>query len=278
MQKEITHVEQNKVKGPLTASNADPFNLYIEAVQDPEEVVAFINRLYQKHNGILPQKIREDFCGTAINCVEWIKSNDIGTGIAVDINSEPLDWCRENLLSELELTTTKRIELIEGDVRTVKTSTVDAILGLNSSIFYFKNRKYLLQYLQNSHNHLSSEGIIILEICGGPEAMITGTDRLEFDYFTAIWEQESFNAVTHETLTHLHFEFPDGSRIDQAFTYDWRLWSTSEIIDAMEETEFKDIEVYYLQDTPEFRKSDPSVPSRFVEVTDHWAAYIVGRV
>ena len=41
--------------------------------------------------------------------------------------------------------------------------------------------------------------------------------------------KESPNPITHATTCHIHFKFPDGSKLKKAFTYEWRLWTAPEI-------------------------------------------------
>ena len=44
---------------------------------------------------------------------------------------------------------------------------------------------------------------------------------------------------------HIHFAFPDGSRLKKAFTYDWRLWTLPEIRELLDEAGFSRITVYW---------------------------------
>ena len=44
---------------------------------------------------------------------------------------------------------------------------------------------------------------------------------------------------------HIHFKFPDGSRIKNAFSYDWRLWTLPEVQELLAEAGFDRITVYW---------------------------------
>ena len=39
-----------------------------------------------------------------------------------------------------------------------------------------------------------------------------------------IWDQKVFEPVTGRAVCHIHFKFPDGSRIQKGFTSNLRLW------------------------------------------------------
>jgi hypothetical protein len=43
----------------------------------------------------------------------------------------------------------------------------------------------------------------------------------------------------------IHFEFDDGSRINRAFRYDWRLWGLFELRDLLDDAGFSKTEVYW---------------------------------
>ena len=51
----------------------DKHILYEKSVQTPDSDVQFMKRVFKAERGRLPQVLREDFCGTAALCCEWIK-------------------------------------------------------------------------------------------------------------------------------------------------------------------------------------------------------------
>ena len=65
--------------------------------------------------------------------------------------------------------------------------------------------------------------------------------------FTYVWDQNSFDPITHDIVNHIHFEFKDGSRIDKAFTYEWRYWTLPEITELLKEAGFSEVHVYWDQ-------------------------------
>ena len=46
-------------------------------------------------------------------------------------------------------------------------------------------------------------------------------------------------------MCHLHFNFPDGSRLEKAFTYEWRLWELDEVKAVLTEAGFAKVVVYF---------------------------------
>ena len=67
---------------------------------------------------------------------------------------------------------------------------------------------------------------------------------MDLGEFTYLWEQARYNPVTGYMRTHIHFEFPDGSRIRKAFSYQWRLWTLPEIRELLLEAGFHNPTVY----------------------------------
>ncbi len=49
----------------------------------------------------------------------------------------------------------------------------------------------------------------------------------------------------------IHFELPDGSRMDKAFRYEWRLWTIPEIREILQEAGFSKVTVYLEGDDDE---------------------------
>jgi hypothetical protein len=103
---------------------------------------------------------------------------------------------------------------------------------------------------------------------------MTGADRISCKNVVAVWEQAEFNAVTNESLNRIHFELADGSRLQNAFVYDWRLWSPIELTDLLLECGFRDSRLYRKQ-KPD--GSEPLIEScTQADVPNYWEVYIVG--
>lgn len=258
------------------ARTADRYTLYTEAVQSPDSEVDFFRRIYRRHNGRAPLVMREDFCGTAAICCDWVRRGARNRSIGVDLDPEPLAWGRERYLQKLTPKQAARVALIQADVLEVETGPVDAILALNFSYCVFKRRPVLLSYLRRARGALSRGGIMVMDLYGGPEAQKPQEDKSRKKGFTYVWDQRQYNPITNETLNYIHFLFPDGSSMMKAFTYDWRLWALVELHEALLEAGFRETEVYWEGTDAKGEGSGVFRLRRKVPVEDAWIAYIVG--
>ena len=131
------------------------------------------------------------------------------------------------------------------DVRTVSTDRVDIVGAFNFSYFCFKTREEMRGYFARVHEALNSDGVFFLDAFGGPDASDLTKEKTKIDGFTYVWEQAEFEPVTSRILCHIHFKFPDGSKIKRAFTYDWRLWTLPELRELLTEAGFSKVRVYW---------------------------------
>lgn len=265
-----------KTKTQYSARTADKYILYTEAVQEPSAEVSFFRRIYNKHNNRLPLIMREDFCGTAAICCNWVKRGTQNRSFGVDLDPEPLQWSRTRYLNKLTTQQLARINLIKANVLTVKTPAIDVILALNFSFCVFKERTVLLKYMRRCLHTLTPGGIMVMDIYGGPESQQPNTDSTRKNGFVYVWDQARYNPISNETLCHIHFEFPDGSKMNKAFTYDWRLWTPVEIRETLLEAGFTDARIYWEgtqangEGNGSFRVCESS------DADDAWVAYVVG--
>ncbi|MGI9310418.1 MAG: class I SAM-dependent methyltransferase, partial [bacterium] len=70
-------------------------------------------------------------------------------------------------------------------------------------------------------------------------------EKTKHDDFTYLWEQRKFNPISNEMQCHIHFKFPDGSKMRRAFSYDWRIWTLPEIRETLAEAGFAKSTVYW---------------------------------
>ncbi len=231
-------------KSRLTARTADKHVLYERSVQCPEADASFFDRVYRRTYGETPWLLREDFCGTAALCCEWVRRRKKNRALGVDLDPGTLAWSREHKLAKLGADS-DRVTLIRDDVLKVKTRKVQIVASLNFSYFTFKSRRVLLGYFRSVRRALDAKGLFVLDIMGGPESQIPQIEETDYGDFVYAWDQDVFNPITHDFLCYIHFGFPDGSRMRRAFTYDWRLWSVGEIRDLLEEAGFRNVGVYW---------------------------------
>lgn len=234
-----------KKKSRSAARRADKYALYQRAVQVPESDVRFLRRVYRSHFGRPARSLREDFCGTAALCCAWVEDHADNVAFGVDLDPEPLAWGRKHNLAALPEEAARRVHLVEGDVRSASHEKVDLTVGFNFSYFLFKTRPELLRYFRKARTTLKNEGLFVLDVFGGWEAHRTCEEQTDHGDFVYCWDQSRYDPIAMELLCHIHFEFPDGSRMGKAFTYDWRLWSIRELRELLEQAGFSKTEVYW---------------------------------
>lgn len=238
---------KKKREGPSQAEQADIHLLYQEAVQDPPGDVALVERIFKGTFNRAPRKLREDFCGTAVMACEWVKHHKENHAWGIDLDVPTLDWARKHNVSQLTSEQAERLELVQGNVIDAEHGRVDVTVAFNFSYFIFKERAQLLNYFEKSRARLCDEGLFLLDLYGGAEANRTLAETREHDDFDYVWDQDVFDPVSQNAVNYIHFEFPDGSQIDKAFTYDWRLWTIPELRDVLHEAGFSQTDVYWEQ-------------------------------
>ncbi len=230
---------------PKMAETADRHALYQQAVQSPETDVEFFARTFRALRGRMPRTLREDFCGTAYLATTWAASKRTRRAIGVDLDAPTLEWGREHNLRPAGPKVARRVTLVHADVLDVETEPVDIVCAMNFSFCVFHDRATLRRYFENVRRALVDDGILILEIYGGTEAIEPREESRRCDGFTYVWDQDSFDPISNRTVCHIHFRFPDRSRIERAFTYDWRLWSIPELREVLQEAGFSGSVVYW---------------------------------
>lgn len=229
----------------------DKHTLYEQAVQAPAADLDFAARVYRKLNNRPARRLREDFCGTAAIATEWVRRNKTHTAIGLDLHQPTLHWGAARHVKSLPPEAQSRIRLLNRSVLQPGSgaAAMDLILALNFSYWVFKDRATLLKYFRSARRSLASGGLFILDIYGGPDAFDEMTDRTPIGGkkrgFTYIWHQERVDHLTNETLCHIHFKLADGRRINNAFTYDWRIWTVPEVRDVLSDAGFKRTSVYW---------------------------------
>jgi hypothetical protein len=78
---------------------------------------------------------------------------------------------------------------------------------------------------------------------------------------------------------HIHFEFPDQSRLDEAFSYQWRLWTLPEICELLAESGFANVTVYW-EGTDEEANEGNGIfePAEVGGADPGWICYIVAEM
>ncbi|HBE93036.1 MAG TPA: SAM-dependent methyltransferase [Gammaproteobacteria bacterium] len=237
------HRRDRKKKG--MAARADRHRLYEQAVQAVDADYDFLDATFKKLRGRRAHLLREDFCGTAAMCCEWVRHRKGNYAIGVDIDKEVLRWGKKHNQGKLKESAAKRVKLIRSDVRSVDTGPVDIVLAMNFSYQMFKERSALLDYFRCVRKTLVDDGVLFIDAFGGYDAYREIQEPRDCDGFTYIWDQASYNPITGEMTCHIHFSFPDGTRMKRAFSYTWRLWTLPEIREILDEAGFSKVLVYW---------------------------------
>ncbi len=260
-----------------TASTADIHELYELSVQEPEAEVDLINQVWREIRGRTCHTLREDFCGTAINCIEWVKRSGQNTAVGIDLSPDVLAIARKRIQQRLKPAQRTRLTLIEGDVLKSATEPVDCINAFNFSYFLFKTRRLLKRYFKAVYEALNDDGLFVLDAYGGSDSYLELEEDREVEGFTYAWETEHYNPITGDIINHIHFRFRDGTSLEKAYTYEWRLWSLPELQEILREVGFQNVTVYW-EGTDEDGEGDGEwSPSRRGEACQGWVAYLVAE-
>lgn len=259
------------------AELADRHELYEESVQDVEVEVEFLQNTFRAIRGRRPRVFREDFCGTASASCEWVRQGSDHRAIGVDLDPEVLAWGRENRLSRLSEEERDRVRLIQDNVLTAETGLVDLIGAFNFSYFIFRTRDEMRRYFERARECLAEDGILFLDAFGGSETMDEVKEKTKHEGFTYVWDQAEYHPVTGYMRCHIHFKFPDGSRLKNAFTYEWRLWTLPEIRELLEEAGFSRVTVYWEGTDEDGEGNGEFEPEEQGEADPAWIVYIVAE-
>jgi len=262
----------------------DKYQFYQLAVQSPETHVDWLLTAWSdvRRGAREPVLLREDFCGTfAISC-EWVRRGPSRRSLGLDLDPEPLAWGRRNNLGRVSRDQKKRVDIRKANVLTRTNPGADLIYAGNFSFFIFHERRELLNYFKIARSSLSSLGLLVLEMAGGPgmiapvrERKTVKSDRTrKFQY---IWHQKSFDPIQSRGRYAIHFKDGDGRELRDAFTYDWRLWNIREVRDLLAEAGFRSSVVYWE------RSERGAGTGEYVRMEEgdnaySWIAYVVGVV
>ena len=269
--------------GKTIADSADRHSLYQQSVQDVEAEIDFVEQTWSELRNRPAIFLREDFCGTANTACEWVIRDDSHHAVGVDLDRDVLDWGRLYNFAKLDDEQLERIELLNEDVVHTRPGLADIILAMNFSYYLFLERDEMREYFASVLDGLVSDGILFLDAYGGYEAPMVLTEPRECqdedgNDFTYIWEQAEFNPIDSCMTCHIHFEFPDKSRMEKAFIYRWRLWTLPEIREMLYEAGFSKVDIYW-EGTDEKNNEGNGIymPSEIGDADPGWVCYIVAQ-
>ena len=262
---------------PTMAERADIHDLYERAVQNVEHEVEFTQATFESLRGRKAYRLREDFCGTASASCQWVRQGDRFQAIGVDIDPSVLDWGRRHRVGQLPAADRARVQLLESDVMTAATPPVDIVVAFNFSYFIFDTRDKLREYFTRARAALVDDGVFFIDLFGGSQAQDEMKEKTKHKGFTYIWDQAKFHPVTNYLRCHIHFSFPDGSRLKKAFTYEWRLWSAPELREILLEAGFRTATLYWEGEDEDGEANGEFTPTQKGEADPAWIAYVVAE-
>lgn len=220
----------------------DKHDWYELCVQSPGHLVPLVRAIH----GGSARVLGEDFCGTAALSIEWARAG--GEAVAVDLDAGALAKHPDE----------PGVRKVRADVREVA-DAADVVFVGNFSIGYLHTRGELVGYLRHVRARVMDDGVFICDTYGGESAFATGfvhrphpipksLDDVGGRVCRYTWEQREADPLTGMVTDVIHFRIEDCGEIveelDDAFVYEWRLWSVPELRDAMVEAGFARTAVY----------------------------------
>lgn len=227
------------------AKKADKHILYERSVQCTESAIDTIDLIYKNTKNTKPLRLREDFCGTAKLCADWVLSDKKREAIGVDLHVPTLEWASKHNIFPLPSDAQNRIKLTECDVLSCNEKNLDVIVAFNFSYWIFKERETVKQYFKQALKCIKKGGLFLLDIYGGPDSQFVMEEAADHGDFTYVWDQSYMDPINNHIICHIHFRFPDNSMLEKAFSYDWRLWSMPELRDILYEAGFSKVETWW---------------------------------
>lgn len=250
------------------------YSLYEKSVQCVESDVDFLNEKFEEIRGHRPTLLREDFCGTGKLMCEWVKQGDKHEAHGVDLDPEPVNYGKEYHLSKLNETQQTQVNYYLENVLDSTSIKGQVIVAFNFSYFIFKKRAELVNYFKKVRESLTDDGVFFLDLFGGPESQTLVEEETEHDGFSYFWDCDKFNPITNECLFHIHFKEKGQSKMREAFTYDWRMWTFPEIREALVDAGFKKTVAYWEEDGEDGDGNGVFYASEEEENSESWIAYI----
>ncbi len=262
----------------LNRKSADRLDLYQRSVNSPETDVDFVTEQFEALRGRSARHFREDFCGTAAMAAEFLKRDIENTAEGFDLDPEPVTWGKNRNFAKVE-DWEERMTFHLTDVRNPADKRPDLTCAQNFSYWYFKERAELLGYFKSVYADLAEDGLFVVDLYGGPEAMSEMEEEREIDggAFTYVWDQKQYNPGSGEYNTAIHFRFNDGSEWMNAFEYHWRFWHLTELRDIMFEAGFTEVRPYF-EGTDEDDEEEGNGIFEYDEVGENceaWLGYLI---
>jgi hypothetical protein len=145
--------------------------------------------------------------------------------------------------------------------------------AFNFSYWVFKTRDEMRDYFARVRRGLGKDGVFLMDAYGGWESQEPMLEERPIrGGFTYVWDQDKFDPITHEVTNYIHFKFKDGTKLERAFTYEWRYWTLPELRELLEEAGYRDVRVFW--DMSKDDKHEDYRARGRAENQPGWLAYI----
>lgn len=268
-----------------------PLELYRLSVQHPLAEVAFVDRVWEHYygEGEPPLLLREDFAGSCALAAAWVRSDPDRQAMAIELDAPTARWAADHVAGCPRCD--DDLHIVVDDVMNVAEPATDVTLALNFSALIYHDETSLLAYLQHARRSLADDGLLILDLFGVDGRSAVGEQSRTItpdddgpqpanlrDPFTYTWEQRAFDPATRRIDCRIHFTLGDGTRLDDAFVYDWRLWRVDELLGLMRRAGFAAAQAW---GRPEPGGDSGPTDGRFVVLDREpaggdWVVYLVG--
>ncbi|WP_156427576.1 trans-aconitate 2-methyltransferase [Thiohalocapsa sp. ML1] len=259
-----------------------PHRLYERAVQCPEAEVDFLTEHFRRLRGRDARLLREDFCGTAAVCCEWVRRHADNRARGLDLDAAVLDWAGTHNLPLLAPAERARLRLVHADVLTPPPDEPpDLVAAMNFSYWLFAERARLKAYFAAVQRALAADGVFFLDAYGGYDAFREIVEERAVEdaqgSFTYRWEQASYDPISGMMDCHIHFALPDGKALERAFSYRWRLWTLPEIRELLLEAGFRRVIVYWQGWTDDGEADGCFEPAENADADAGWICYLTAE-
>jgi hypothetical protein len=289
------------------AQQADKYVLYQQSVQSAKADIFLFEKIFKEHYSLEKATVfREDFCGTAWLCTEWIKRNKVeNIAVGIDLDSEPIEWGLKNNVSALNsaadsvflfkenvLTfdwdasllneSKKHKHLLErhadNDKKRIKKAHI--VCAYNYSICLLHERSQLAQYFSRVRESMNPKNsIFLLDILGGSKlsSIQERTRKEPNNQFIYLFEQEGYNPCTDIAEFSIHFKFnSDQSTLRKAFSFRFRKWGIREVVECLKEVGFSQVIIYWCNHSGnelEFKRLS-AIEQQKLQQSEQWTALL----
>jgi hypothetical protein len=178
-------------------------------------------------------------------CCEWVKLGPGFRAYGRDLGAAPVAYGKKEFLPRLTPEQRSRVTIERKNVLSPGGPKSDLIMAMNFSYFVFKTREELKAYFRGCLNNLRRDGVLAMDCFGGGGIHRPNKERTAHPRFTYWWEQYDYDPTTNIAHCAMHFKPKGGALIEDAFTYDWRIWTIAEIRELLAEVGFKKSHVYW---------------------------------